>query len=243
MGTLAAGIAHEINSPLQVITGRSESLARRQKKGSLQPDDLLKELEIINRNGFRVAEIVRSLLTYARPSAGIMEKLDLNTLVREILVLIEHQLKSWSNITILTRLAPDLPEVECDREKIFQVLFNLVTNARDAMPEGGDITIRTNYDEETDFLVCDVIDNGPGIPPEIRSRIFDPFFTTKTVGKGTGLGLSISQSIIQSHGGTLLVTGEGLSGAAFSFRLPRTSPLGHSEQATQGPTGRFDSKY
>ena len=132
LGTLAAGIAHEINSPLQVITGTSESLQRRLDQDKLALHELPNSLAMINRNAWRVAGIVRSLLTYARPSSGELDSHDLNALVKDTLLLIEHQLKTWSNITVTTELAPDMPGLTCDSEKISQMLINFLNNA--AMP-------------------------------------------------------------------------------------------------------------
>jgi PAS domain S-box-containing protein len=224
LGTLAAGIAHEINSPLQVITGTSESLQRRLGQRKLILEDLPDGLANINRCAWRVADIVRSLLTYARPSGGDLVSLDLNTLVEDTLLLIEHQLKTWSNVTVRTELAADMPVLNCDSEKISQALINLLSNARDAMPDGGDISIRTKYDEDLNHFILEVTDNGQGIAEEVRSRIFDPFFTTKSVGKGSGLGLSIVKGIVQSHGGEITLDSTIGTGTTFTVALPQEPP-------------------
>ena len=215
LGTLAAGIAHELNSPLQVITGMSESLQNRIKTGEVPTETMLKNLEMIRRNGWRCAEIIRSLLNYARPTAGPVENHDLNALVRDALLLIEHQLLSWANITLTTNLAEGLPPMPCERNQVIQVLINLLTNARDAMDAGGRIVISTSL-EPDGRLLLQVSDTGPGIPPEIQSRIFDPFFTTKPPGRGTGLGLSIVSSIIRSYGGEIKVGSAFPRGAVFN---------------------------
>ena len=238
LGTLAAGIAHEINSPLQVITGTSESLQRRLDQRKLAWEDLPGGLANINRCAWRVADIVRSLLTYARPSGGDLVSLDLNTLVEDTLLLIEHQLKTWSNVTVTTELAADMPVLNCDSEKISQALINLLSNARDAMPDGGDISIRTQYDEDLNRFILEVTDSGQGIAEEVRSRIFDPFFTTKSVGKGSGLGLSIVKGIVQSQGGEIALDSTIDTGTTFTVALP--------QEPTQVPSvdagGRY-SKY
>ena len=130
LGTLAAGVAHEMNSPLQVITGVSESLLRKSEAGKLEQEKLKHDLDVIHRNGWRCAEIVRSLHTYARASGSSLQSTDLNELVRDLLLLIEHQLKSWASISVTTELTLDLPPLTCDRNQITQVLINLLTNAR-----------------------------------------------------------------------------------------------------------------
>jgi PAS domain S-box-containing protein len=224
LGTLAAGMAHEINSPLQVITGTSESLLRRVRQSTLNPDELPDNLERINRSAWRVAQIVRSLLTYARPSAEAAGSHDLNNIVKDTLLLIEHQLRTWSNITVVTELAPDLPSLHCDHEKVSQIILNLLTNARDAMPKGGQITIRTRYDKQDNRVLFEVEDSGHGITEEVRARIFDPFYTTKPVGKGTGLGLSIVRGIVQAHGGEIFVESEVNQGTTISIFLPEVPP-------------------
>ena len=230
LGTLAAGVAHELNSPLQVITGLSESLLNRVKQGDYDPARLNQNLDTINRSGWRCAEIVRSLLTYARASTSQIQLHDLNSLVRDTLLLIEHQLRSWSNITAVTELAPQLPQLLCDRNQITQVLINLLTNARDAMPEGGEITIRTLHEAATAHLILQVSDNGPGMPETTRARIFEPFFTTKPAGKGTGLGLYIVAGIVRAYGGEILV--ESALGKGTTFTLAFPEPAAPAEVET-----------
>ena len=220
LGTLAAGVAHELNSPLQVITGLSESLFTRVEHGEFDASRLRQNLETINRSGWRCAEIVRSLLTYARASTGQILPYDLNVLVRDTLLLIEHQLRSWSNIIVNTDLAAELPSLPCDRNQITQILINLLTNARDAMPDGGEICIRTRHDPFMAQLVLEVSDIGGGIPDAIRAKIFDPFFTTKSSGQGTGLGLYIVAGIVRAYGGEIKVDSVLGEGTTFTLLFP-----------------------
>jgi signal transduction histidine kinase len=224
LGTLAAGIAHEINSPLQIITGQSDGLLRRMEKGELEPERLKRGLTDISRSSWRVAEIVRSLLSYGRMSNGKVETLDLNVLVQDTLLLIEHQLRSRSSIFVTTDLAADLPPISCSRNEISQVLINLLTNARDAMPHGGQITVSTRCEDHLQQALIAVADTGKGIAPKIRERIFEPFFTTKSEGEGTGLGLSIVSKIIQDHGGEIRIESIPEEGTTFTIALPFRSP-------------------
>lgn len=126
---------------------------------------------------------------------------DLNNIIADTLLLIEHKLRSWSSIYVTRQLAQDLPLIRCERNSISQVLINILTNAADAMPQGGEISIRTEFDKERRQFMLQVSDTGVGIQEDIQSKIFDPFFTTKQVGEGTGLGLSIVRSVVQAHGG------------------------------------------
>lgn len=220
LGTLAAGMAHEINSPLQVITGMSHSLLTRLDEDGLDPDSLRCYLDVINRNAWRCAEIVRSLSIYARAPAGQFEPNDLNALVRDTFLLIEHQLKSWSNISGVRSVTPELPSFQCARNQITQVLINLLTNARDAMPEGGEITIRTGCDPQARRFILQVADTGVGIPRDIRDRIFDPFFTTKPVGDSIGLGLAIVDGIVRAYSGEIEVDSTPGRGTTFTLFFP-----------------------
>jgi PAS domain S-box-containing protein len=230
LGTLAAGIAHEINSPLQVITGKSESLQRRLEKNQLDLADLDNDLGSINRNAWRVARIVRSLLGYAHPSSGEKYPENINSLIEDTLLLIEHQLKTWSNITVTTDLAPDLPLLQCSSEEISRLLINLLTNARDAMPDGGEIAIRTRHDKTNRSVLLEIADTGEGIPDEVLPLIFNPFFTTKVVGKGTGLGLFIVYGIVQSYGGTITLDSQPTKGTTFTINLPQDPQLAGQEK-------------
>ncbi|HEX2995569.1 MAG TPA: PAS domain S-box protein [Anaerolineales bacterium] len=239
LGTLAAGVAHEMNSPLQVITGLSQSMLEHLAKDGVAPEQLQRNLDVIQRNGWRCAEIVRSLHTYARSSGGAMEPTDLNALISDGLLLIEHQLKSWANISVQMNPAENLPLFTCDRNQITQILINLLTNARDAMPEGGEITISTDYDSQADQLILQISDTGMGIPDSIQNKIFDPFFTTKPLGKGTGLGLSIVAGIVRAHGGTIEIQSAPRRGTTFLMRFSTQPPRLPSSEANDTP-GRFD---
>lgn len=220
LGTLAAGIAHELNSPLQVITGVSESLLNRLNDGEVDLENCRTNLNMINRNGWRCAHIIRSLITYARPKVDQIEPNDINELINNTLLLIEHQLKSWKNIHIITELGEKIPPLICDRNQIIQVIINLLVNARDAMPGGGQITVRSWYDSENKHIKLQVSDNGSGIPKEIADRIFDPFFTTKSIGQGTGLGLSIVKGIVKAHDGKISVESDPHVGTIFTLIFP-----------------------
>ena len=216
-------------------------MARRIREGRLEEDRLLHNAENINKSAWRVARIIRSLLTYARATTyEEIEPHDLNEIIQETLLMIEHQLRTWSNIYVTSQLADDLPTLHCERNSISQVLINLLTNARDAMPRGGEITIRTHYDTQRSHLVLEVTDSGPGIPEEIRTKIFDPFFTTKPVGEGTGLGLSIVQGIAHAHGGEVRADSEPGQGATFTVSLPEKPPdMPISDENGDG-LGRYD---
>jgi signal transduction histidine kinase len=243
LGTLVAGVAHEINSPLQVITGVSESLLNLYRNGGVPPERLERNLTMIHRNGARVAGLVRALRLYAHTSEQVLRPDHLNEIVADTLLLIEHQLQSWSNITVRADLAPDLPEMACDREKLAQALINLLTNARDAMPAGGEIAISTRYDPAADELNLSISDDGQGIPAEIQSRVFDPFFTTKPLGQGTGLGLSVVLGVIQTHHGRISLHSVIKEGTRFNLTFPRLQPPagpGQPLAPLQIGGGRFD---
>ena len=243
LGTLAAGVAHEINSPLQVITGTSEVLLDRVSQN--EPIDLgqLKhKLDMIHRNAWRVAEIVRALLMYSRISTQRSRESNLNEIVTDCLLLIEHQLKSWSNVTIQHEFADDLPPLVCDQNQVIQALINLLTNARDAMPFGGVITLRTFYERKKERVAFQVRDTGTGIPENVRARIFDPFFTTKEMGSGTGLGLSIVQGIVKSHGGEIDVCSVPGEGSAFTLYFPILIEKTAPDVENRKKPGRYDRK-
>ncbi|MBI9043575.1 MAG: PAS domain-containing protein [Anaerolineaceae bacterium] len=238
LGNLAAGMAHEINNPLQVITGLSQRLVRKLNADQIDKQQFLTDLEKLNKNSWRIAKIVRSLLAYSRQSATEFAPHQLNDIIEETLLLIEHQLKSWSNIIIEKELAADLPLVHCDSNNITQVIINLLENAKDAMLGGGWIKISTSYSLENEQVILLVSDNGEGIPAEIKSKIFDPFFTSKDVDKGTGLGLSIVQGIVERHCGEITFESDPDKGTAFTICFPKEPPpLAASNKV---PNGRYD---
>jgi two-component system, cell cycle sensor histidine kinase and response regulator CckA len=225
IGTLAGGMAHEINTPLQVITGTVDNLRRKLKDGrSVSREELERKYDSIYGNAWRIADIVRSLVEYTRSVAEGVEECSLNDVVQRAIKLTVHQFKSASNITISTNLAGDMPLVECDANKIVQVLVNLLVNARDAMPSGGPIDITTGYDVADQRVRIWVKDSGKGIPAEIRGKIFDPFFTTKPMGEGKGLGLSTAMGIARTHGGEVELVSSSEEGSVFCLSLPVHMP-------------------
>ena len=200
VGQLAAGVAHEINTPLGIILGYAQVLLEEIP----EDDPRHQDLEIINRQGKICRRIVADLLKFSRWSKGIYSFFDPNGVIEEVVAVMEHTF-NLDRVTIRCQLDPLLPGLFGDRDKFKQVLVNLLNNAHDAIGADGRICVATSFDAMSGDLVMTVSDTGQGIPREDQGRIFDPFFTTKPVDKGTGLGLSVSYGIIQEHGGRITV--------------------------------------
>ena len=213
IGELIAGVAHEINNPLQTIIGCTELMLDEPASGNA-PD-----LELVRKEAMRAGQIVRNLLAFARRGAPDRVVTDLNELARATAELREYYVQQ-NNVTLTLVCAPRPLAVLVNREEIRQVILNLLLNAENALSTtsgGGEISIHT-YSADG-FHVLEVNDSGPGISPELHGRIFEPFFTTKEVGQGTGLGLSISLGIVASHDGTLVLA-DSARGARFRLSLP-----------------------
>lgn len=218
LGSLLAGVAHELNNPLSIIVGRSSML----KEGATD-EKVQKSASKIHDAANRCARIVRTFLAMARQRPQRAEATDLNEIVDTALELLAYNLRD-DNIEIELDLGKDLPETRADPDQLTQVIINLIVNAQHALnqlEQDRRIHIATRYFENSDHFEILVEDNGPGIPKDVRSRIFDPFFTTKPVGSGTGLGLSVSQGMVQSHGGSLEYHQAPTGGAVFEIKLPR----------------------
>jgi PAS domain S-box-containing protein len=213
IGLLAAGVAHEVNTPLAVISTYAQMLA----KQITTDDPKSKLLDKIAKQTFRASEIVNSLLSFSRTATTDFVQVDVNKLVRETYPLVEHQLMK-SQVKVELDVDEDLGLVKGNSGKLQQVFLNLFLNARDAMPAGGLLKIRTW--SEDDCVRIEVSDTGDGIPPEYLARIYDPFFTTKGPKKGTGLGLSVSYGIVREHGGNIAVTSKLGEGTAFLLTFP-----------------------
>jgi len=210
IGLLAAGVAHEVNTPLAVISSYSQMLRKQ-----IAPSDAgYKLLEKITAQTFRASEIVNNLLSFSRMNAAGFASVNIHKVINDTLSLLEHPLKT-SQIGISANLLADAPLVTGNAGKLQQVFLNLFLNARDAMPNGGVLDVRTTIVDGRIEIV--VTDSGAGISREHIKKIYDPFFTTKTAGKGTGLGLSVSYGIVQEHGGSISV--ESNVGRGTSFRL------------------------
>jgi signal transduction histidine kinase len=213
IGLLAAGVAHEVNTPLAVISTYAQMLAKQVAEDS-QKSAIL---EKIAKQTFRASEIVNSLLNFSRTSSTSFGQVNLNRVIQETLSLLEHQLTK-AGVQIKSGLEPNLPAVHGNAGKLQQVFLNLFLNARDAMTGGGTLEVRT-WAEGAGVRV-EVADTGHGISPEHIHRIYDPFFTTKAARKGTGLGLSVTYGIIQEHGGSIEVSNRRSGGAQFRLELP-----------------------
>jgi PAS domain S-box-containing protein len=213
LGLLAAGVAHEVNTPLAVISTYAQLLAK-QVNGD---DSKAKLLEKIAKQTFRASEIVNSLLNFSRTSSTAYEEIDLNRVVRETLQLIQPQLVK-ARIEVEEHLAADLGVVRGNAGKLQQVFLNLLLNARDAMEDGGRLRV-VSESNDTQATIS-IIDNGCGIPDENLTRIYDPFFTTKGAKKGTGLGLSITYGIVKEHGGSIAVQSQPGNGTRFQLDFP-----------------------
>ncbi len=213
IGRLAAGVAHEINNPIGVILGFTQVLLRKTPEES----PLHKPLATMEREGLRCKEIVQGLLDFARQNKPRLGRVCLNDVIEAAVELMPHHAHP-DLVRVVKTYDPSLPPVVGDEYKLQQVFLNLLINAYQAMPDGGELHISS---QSADGQVCATIsDTGTGIPTDHLGRIFDPFFTTKDVGEGTGLGLSISYGLIEQHGGTIEVESEPGEGATFVVRLP-----------------------
>jgi two-component system, NtrC family, sensor kinase len=213
IGLLAAGVAHEVNTPLAGISSYSQMLMQQIPES----DPRHQLLEKIHRQTSRASSIVNNLLNFSRVSDSRYTPVDLNRIIDDTIQLLEAQLRN-TEIEVVRIYADDLPFAPGDAPKLQQVLMNLVLNARDAMPQGGRLEISTEADD--DSVVISVRDTGLGIAPEHLSKIYDPFFTTKQIGKGTGLGLAVSYGIIRDHGGLINVESKQGEGTRFRITLP-----------------------
>jgi two-component system, NtrC family, sensor kinase len=213
IGLLAAGVAHEVNTPLAVITTQAQMLARQ-----LDPDDpRARTLDKIIKQSFRASEIVNSLLKFSRVSGSEFAELDLNRVIRETVSLVEPMLKA-SRISLNAQFMEALPAVYGNSGKLQQVFMNLIMNARDAMPRGGELTLAT--EAENGSVLVEVSDRGVGIAAADLNKIFDPFFTTKSTSRGTGLGLAVSYGIIREHAGQIRVESALGRGTTFHLEFP-----------------------
>jgi len=217
LGRLAAGIAHEVNNPIGIISSRIEIMLLGAEAQPL-PGKVTDDLKVLHRHAQRVARIAHGLLTFARESPGEWGRVDLNQVVEDTLLLLEKEL-AQADIVVRRALLPDLPPVHGQVDALQQVVMNLVTNARDALDRGGEIALETKVVPGRDAAVRLVVsDTGPGIPPDVLPRIFDPFYTTKP--EGTGLGLSISYGIVHDHKGTIEIDSSPGRGAVFTLTFP-----------------------
>lgn len=217
IGQLAAGVANELNNPLGAVVGYSDILL---EQCSL--DDISKDyVNRILKRGEQAAKVVRQLSGFAQPSDLQKGKVDLSQVIENTIELVAHQM-SLQGIRVATHLDPQTRSVWADRDCLEQVFLNLALNAKDSMPEGGELTITMRLDEGGRSVGVTIADTGMGIPEGNLGKIFDPFFTWGKNGQGTGLGLSISQRIVEDHSGQIKVESEERRGTTFSVLLPRS---------------------
>jgi PAS domain S-box-containing protein len=221
LGTLASGVAHEINNPLGIMIGFCDLLLEKMEPGTMEYNDL----KTIERHGLHCKSIIERLLNFARISEETEEYCNLNASVEAILAVVKHTL-AMNDIQLISSYTMDAPIVGIDSKGLQQVLLNLVSNAIHAIDGRGVLKVTTRYQKESGRCEVEVLDTGCGIKKEFMPRIFDPFFTTKKVGEGTGLGLSVSYGIVTQCGGSIECESytarerPGNSGTTFIIRLP-----------------------
>jgi signal transduction histidine kinase len=221
MGSLLAGVAHELNNPLSVVLGRADLLAQQLAGSPLQS-----RAELIAEAAERCARIVKNFLALARQRSPERQAVQLNQIIQEAVELVAYPLRV-DDVEVWLELAPSVPVLWADPHQLHQVLVNLITNAHQAMrqaPRPRRLTLATRAESAAGRVVLRVADTGPGIPAEIQPRIFEPFFTTKPPAQGTGLGLSICQGIIEGHRGSIRVESPPGEGAVFVIELPVEAP-------------------
>lgn len=223
-GTLAAGVAHEVNNPLAAISSLIQILQTRHASES----ETSEMLRLIQTQIARITQVTRDMMEFARVRPPARAEQDINRLVDASIHLASFD-KAFRRLRLQTEQDASAPRVYADADQLQQVFLNLLLNARDAMPEGGDLRVRTSYDAQTGEVAVEVADTGTGIAPEHRAHIFDPFFTTKPAGKGTGLGLAVCYGIVTAHDGRIEVRQPNGSGTSVRVTLP--AHASHEERA------------
>ena len=230
IGLLAAGVAHEVNTPLAVISSYAQMLGKQLRADEATHAKLAPVLDKITQQTFRASEIVNGLLNFSRMGSVDFGRVDINAMVRDTVLLLEHQMRS-AGVGVASELADDLPVVAGNRGKLQQVLVNLVLNAKDALQEKGSGSVRIVTAPTSKGVELRVEDNGVGMSQEVLRKIYDPFFTTKSnpkegQRKGTGLGLAVTYGIVQEHAGTIEVTSTLGEGTVFRLELPAADGSG-----------------
>ncbi len=216
MGTLLAGISHELNNPLAIVVGQAQLLQEAE-----QDARVLKRADKIRQAAERCATIINTFLSMARNQPPSCAPVDVNELITRVLELLEPKLREH-HIELQLALGECLPRVSADADQVHQVVSNLIINAQQAMQESAQkvLRIESSVTDDQSALLVRIKDSGPGIPPEVERRIFEPFFTTKAPGKGTGLGLAVCSGIVEAHGGSLELEPFTGNGACFRMSLP-----------------------
>jgi signal transduction histidine kinase len=215
MGTLSAGVAHEVNNPLASISSLIQIM---QTKTNLD-GETRDRLGLISTQISRISQVTRDMMDFARTNPGARSAANINELIESGLRLAAFD-KAFQKLHISKDLDASLPEVHADPDQLQQVFLNLFLNARDAMPEGGELKITTTYPSENGHLSIEISDTGTGIDPKYVKQVFDPFFTTKPAGQGTGLGLAVCYGIVTAHGGKIEALPVNTGGTMFSITLP-----------------------
>jgi two-component system NtrC family sensor kinase len=223
IGLLAAGVAHEVNTPLAVISSYAQMLGKQLRADAATHERLQPVLEKITQQTFRASEIVNGLLNFSRMGSVDFARVDINSMIRDTVLLLEHQMRS-SAVTVEMDLAENLPAVSGNRGKLQQVMVNLMLNARDAMAAPGGL-VNLSTSRTSKGVEIRVADDGSGMPKETMRKIYDPFFTTKSdpregQRKGTGLGLAVTYGIVQEHSGTIEVASTVGEGTVFRIEFP-----------------------
>jgi signal transduction histidine kinase len=218
IGQLAAGIAHELNTPLGTIIGYAQMLREDLTQQPRTAPSLTDVDEIIGQAG-RCRDLVKNLLNFSRRSSTEKINTSINEIIRKILSLVEHDFV-MKGVRVHLDLDANSPDARVNENEIAQVILNLANNAGDSMPTGGELTVSTRYDDLTERICITVRDTGCGIKESDRTRVFEPFFTTKEVGKGTGLGLSICYKIVENHLGAIEFDSVVGKGTTFRVYLP-----------------------
>ena len=214
-GTLAAGVAHEVNNPLASISSLIQILQTRHNTDT----ETSEMLRLISEQIARISQVLRDMMDFARTRQPERVPLDINQILEASLRLASFD-KSFQSLRLMTKLDASAPVIHADRDQLQQVFLNLLLNARDAMPEGGELSVETRYDALAEEIIVEIRDAGTGIAPEHSKHIFDPFFTTKPAGTGTGLGLAVCYGIITAHGGLIEMTPNDGSGTCVRITLP-----------------------